>query len=289
MSATLAPQLLNGLCDDAAVFPPGSLPLDRALVAHLRHRSGAHSALVGPLVLAAKDLEALTALVGDLDPGSVDLALTVPLVAVAPTLRAVAAVPQVRLEALEVALDAGTAPDDAVPALREALLAGDPVPEDLAVYVEVPRHARRDGVLSALAGTELLAKFRTGGVTADLYPDEDELAASVVAAVAAGVPFKATAGLHHAVRNTDPATGFEQHGFLNLLAATGAALRRAPVAKVAEVLADRDGASVARRVGDLPVAVRDAFRSFGTCSVAEPVVELADLGLLDPTITEDLA
>jgi len=31
------------------------------------------------------------------------------------------------------------------------------------------------------------------------------------------VLFKSTAGLHHAPRNADPPTGFEQHGFRNLL------------------------------------------------------------------------
>jgi hypothetical protein len=93
------------------------------------------------------------------------------------------------------------------------------------------------------------------------------------------VPFKATAGLHHAVRNTDPETGFEQHGFLNLLLATDAARAGAEEAEVAAALADRDGTRVAARVRDLAPGVRESFRSFGTCSILEPVEELAALGL----------
>lgn len=119
---------------------------------------------------------------------------------------------------------------------------------------------------------------------AHLYPSPDELAAGIAAVVDAGVPFKATAGLHHPVRNTDPETGFHQHGFLNLLLATDAALAGRPVAELAAVLADRDAPSVASRVAGLgatrTAAVRAAFLSFGTCGITDPLSELADLGLL---------
>lgn len=119
---------------------------------------------------------------------------------------------------------------------------------------------------------------------AHLYPSPDELAAGIAAVVDAGVPFKATAGLHHPVRNTDPETGFHQHGFLNLLLATDAALAGRPVAELAAVLADRDVPSVASRVAGLgatrTAAVRAAFLSFGTCGITDPLSELADLGLL---------
>ncbi|RZD92947.1 hypothetical protein C0Q65_30390, partial [Streptomyces albidoflavus] len=156
------------------------------------------------------------------------------------------------------------------------------------VYVEVPRDRRRAGLIAALADSPFLAKFRTGGVRAELYPDERELARAVLLAVRAQVPFKATAGLHHAVRNTDPRTGFEQHGHLNLLAATGAALNGAGEEEVVAVLAERDATTVAGLVRALSPEVRTAFRSFGTCSLAEPVGELAALGLLDPDLTKDL-
>jgi hypothetical protein len=148
------------------------------------------------------------------------------------------------------------------------------------VYVEVPRDARGPEIIEWLRG-RYRAKFRTGGVRAELYPSVDELAANIAAAVRAGVPFKATAGLHHALRNTDPETGFVQHGFLNLLIATDALLRGGSEADAAALLAERDGAIVAARVlaVDAPAA-RAAFTSFGTCSVTEPLGELIELGII---------
>ena len=152
------------------------------------------------------------------------------------------------------------------------------------VFVEIPRDERRPEIIAALPGTRYKAKFRTGGVKAELYPDEAELAAAIKAVVDARVPYKATAGLHHAIRNTDPQTGFEQHGFLNLLLATEAALNGAEEAELIRRLADRDGAAIAERVAaldpDQVTAVRAAFRSFGTCSISDPLTELVELGLL---------
>jgi predicted xylose isomerase-like sugar epimerase len=152
------------------------------------------------------------------------------------------------------------------------------------VVVEVPRDERRQAVVDALAAAGIAAKLRTGGTSAELYPDEHELATAVHALVTAEVPFKATAGLHHALRNTDPETGFEQHGFLNVMVATDAALRGADVEELAVLLAERDRARVVEQVRTLADNVasraRTAFTSFGTCSITEPVEELAALGLL---------
>ncbi|MEE1758753.1 MULTISPECIES: hypothetical protein [unclassified Streptomyces] len=278
------PPLLAGLFDDAAVFPPGNLPLEEAVQAHVAHKQSAHARLVGAFVLAAQDLDRLAGLTAGLPAGSFDLSVTVPLSGVSDALTAARRIPAVRLVGVEVAVPDGVAAGTVVPALTEAI--DDDT--DLTVHVEVPRDARREALLAALAGTPYLAKFRTGGIRADLHPDERELAASVLAATRSGVAFKATAGLHHALRNTDPKTGFEQHGFLNLLVTTDAALRGAEEAELVRLLADRDSDRVAARVRSLSPRVRDLFRSFGTCSLAEPAVEAAQLGLLPATTTADL-
>jgi hypothetical protein len=239
--------------------------------------------LVGPFIVSAVDLPSLGPLLVGAEDGSFEVAVTVPEPSRLPAaLAAAASVPQVRVVALEVAVPIGVDPAQVVPTLDAAVAdhAG------LEVYVELPRDERRTALLTALVGSAHHAKLRTGGVRADLYPDEDELAAAVVACVAAGVAFKATAGLHHAVRNTDPATGFEQHGFLNVILAVDAAHRGASTDEVAAILAERDADAVAARVarlGERAGVVRDAFRSFGTCSIEDPRDELTALGLLDPT------
>jgi hypothetical protein len=284
-TTTPVPTLLARLCDDAAVFPPGSLSLAEAVPAHLGHRTAAYGDVVGPLVVALKDLPELATVTSDLPPASLDLAVTLPSPAhPGEALRTAAAIPAARLVALEVAVPDCLHTAAVVPMLAEALT-GHP---DLTVYVEVPRDERRDELFAELAEAPYLAKLRTGGVRADLYPGEGELAAAIVSAVLHGVPFKATAGLHHAVRNTDPATGFEQHGFLNVVAATAAAIAGAGVDDVAAVLAERDRDRLAELVQAAGPRTREVFRSFGTCSIAEPVAELTALGLLDDDLAEDV-
>ncbi|CCH87893.1 conserved protein of unknown function [Modestobacter italicus] len=98
------------------------------------------------------------------------------------------------------------------------------------------------------------------------------------------MPVKCTAGLHSAVRHTDPATGFRHHGFLNLLAACDALAAGEPAASAERWLAEDDGAALATAVRtwspDRGARARAVFRSFGTCSVLEPVEDLVALGLL---------
>ncbi|GAA3722133.1 hypothetical protein HDA32_002167 [Spinactinospora alkalitolerans] len=281
------PAFARRLCDDAAVFPPGLAPLADAVPAHAHHAASAHAGLVGPLVVAAAGLDELARLLPAPDGDRLDLAVTVPSGPghVGAALAAVEALP-VHLRALEVAVPDGTDAPELLAALDRACSGA--AAQRAEVFVEVPRDDRRAQIIAALPSTRYRAKLRTGGVRAELYPDEAELAAAIAAVVGAGVPFKATAGLHHAVRNTDPETGFEQHGFLNVLLAADAALRGADAAELAGVLAERDAAAVAARVAGLDearaAAARAAFASFGTCSISDPLTELVGLGLLPASV-----
>lgn len=290
--------LFDRLLDDAAVFPPGNLPLAEAVPAYLRHKQSSYADLVGPFVVAPKHLDELREVTAQLPVDSLSISLTVPIehmvVAQAMALR----IPAVALDSIELTMPADLPVDHYGSRIQDACFDEEPHREPLdpaiaalpivgerrpcILYVEVARDDRRDTVVRDLGGYAPYrrAKFRTGGVTADLYPDETELAESILSAVRHAVPFKATAGLHHAIRNTDPTTGFEQHGFLNLLIATAKARAGAKVEEVVEALAERDPSRIVAGVRDLSNDVRDSFCSFGTCSIAEPVDELCALGLL---------
>lgn len=277
MSAPGVPGFAVGLFDDAAVFPPGSAPLPAAIDAHMAYRSAWFAAAVGPLVVAEPALP-------DFRAARCDLAVVVTFPAGPAGLPAVVEAGDLDLRAVEIAPPPDADPDGLVTDIETAL-AGRAVQ----AAVELPRDERRDAVLARLVETPHRAKLRTGGGRADLYPNEDELAATIHAVLAAGVPFKATAGLHHAVRNTDPQTGFEQHGFLNVLLAVDAALDGADPTALAGILADRDGPRIAGRIGEWDAErsarARAAFTSFGTCSVEEPLADLADLGLTERTVS----
>ncbi|BCY07017.1 hypothetical protein [Actinoplanes sp. L3-i22] len=270
--------LFAGLFDDAALFPPGNAPMAGAVPAHRRALAGPHGDLLGPFVVPAARLAEIGA---HLDPAGppLDLALITSPADLPAAAGKIAQNPGLRLVTVEasVAVD-GAQAHSAVRALATALA------PDVPRAVEIPRTGGRDEVLDAIAGTGCRAKLRTGGVRADLFPPAAELAATIRACAARGIAFKCTAGLHNAVRHTDPATGFDHHGFLNVLLAAGdlddaeAHLRRTDAAAMAAELGGWSAAEVAH--------ARSVFTSFGTCDVAEPVHDLARLGLLPERITQ---
>jgi hypothetical protein len=276
--------LLAALVDDAGLFPPESLPMADALARHradeaagypmLSHRFLCPASRIGELRtewarLAAEGGEGRLRLGVILDTGVDGLDAVAAEVAEDPLLA---------LEMVEVPAPSA----EAVEAALGALAGFEP-----AAFVEGPRSL--DWVKAVAGAGEQSgrlrgAKVRCGGARAELFPTPEELAAFVCACFEHGVPFKATAGLHGAVRHRDEQTGFVHHGFLNLVLGAVVAAMGATVGDVAVVLAATDGpalAAEARAVSERAMSAgRLLFRAYGSCSTSEPREEAAALGLL---------
>ena len=239
--------LLAQLIDHAPLFPPASLPLDEALAEDRRVRATQSGWLVNRFVAPASKLPELAG-----EP----LRLSVVLDS--------AGLPPAdsRIEAVE-----------APPGVDPEVLV-DAAPE---VYVELPPG---DDVfrIDQLAALGFRAKVRCGGQS---VPRPAALAELIWFCRRTGVPFKATAGLHHPVRAGD------EHGFLNLLAAAvfgdeQDALEdedREAFSLTADEFSWRDRTAGAEEIARVR---RELFVGFGSCSAQEPIDELVALGLLPP-------
>jgi len=240
--------VLERLIDHAALFPPASMSLPDALDEDRQARESQYGWIVDRFVVPAAKLAEL------------------------PTERPALSVALSSLD--DVALLDGAADVEAVelvlPSARP--LSADLVaaysalrPLDVETYFElVFDDGWRDDVPAAIGAVAAIGgrvKLRCGGA---FVPSIEQIGLVVACCRDAGVPFKATAGLHHPMRRG------EEHGFLNLLAAA-----TAPLDRIEEVLAEEDGSAL-----ELEEASREVFVGFGSCSWREPVEELQELGML---------
>lgn len=292
MSTGAQTALFTGLVDDATIFPPGNAPLPEALTAHRRHAEAWYGQVLGPFLISDTRAGELARLL-DADPRAEPLLVSMVVSggagALEPALIWAETTTSVTLASIEIALR--DEDELARNARRVATILHGSVPDEVLVFIELPRVGdvsestwMRAAEVVAESGHRL--KLRTGGEVAGAHPDGPELARAIASALDLEVPFKCTAGLHHAIRNTALGTGFEQHGFLNVALATRAVLAGADSDDVVRALADRDGASIASAGASLSAdeaaRLRRWFISFGSCSVDEPVQELVELGLLTP-------
>ena len=276
MPSSLGKPLLTALVDDAAVFPPGSAALEDAVPAHAGHRESWYAPLIGPLLIPVTDLDAFRALappgtgvglVGE--PGAIESALG-----------------DLPGGTRQIESPVAKRGEDPLPGVERLAALMRKNEEPWQWYFELPLAWGLMSALDAVAalraeGLPAAAKFRTGGLAAELFPSPVELAAVICACRDRDLPFKLTAGLHHAIRHTDAETGLVHHGFLNILVAVLAAADGAEPADLAGTLAATDAYPLADQARAALDRERPLGVGFGSCSVQDPVADLAALGLLD--------
>jgi hypothetical protein len=282
--------LLRSLIDYAGLFPPAGLRMADAVVNYARYKNGANAWALGRFILPAARLDEfescfapdrkpwhLSVLVGQ-NPAE-DLARVAEFNA------------RHRHAAVIDALEAKAANPSAISELRAQ------VPESILLYFEVANGEDPRPLIQAVAAAHSRAKIRTGGLTQEMFPSEQQIVSFLAACVEANVAFKATAGLHHPLRCLKPLT-YEKdaprgtmHGFLNLFLAVAFLLDGLPSEQLQQLLLDDDAGHFdfedglvtwrGRRLKQARLLESRALAaSFGSCSFEEPMEDLALLSLL---------
>jgi hypothetical protein len=267
--------LLRESVDYAGMFPPAGLSIGDAMTMYKRYRASADGWLVGMFVVSAERL-------ADLDPavGPVSVVLNTP---------SAAAVEHVLSSNADIQIAALEFRPVAPGQVAEICAA---VPDDIQAYFEIPPDHDLERRLDEVATYGGLAKIRTGGLTPDAFPHASAIFRFLHACRHRGLAAKATAGLHHAVSGCYPLTyeaaspSAPMYGFLNVCAAAALVNMDATEDDVLRALSESSSGAYqfddewmewrGRRfsTNDLRTMRQALFRSFGSCSLREPIDEL---------------
>ena len=262
--------LLAGAIDYAGLFPPAALSLAEAVAEYRRLRD---EPLVGRFVCPAAQVNEVPADFPIVAIGRGDdllAGLRADLAAVAA--RGGVAALETKVPADLLAYDSRLR--DLLAALAEAAVIGR-----VAIFFEAsPDDAELlDRLLMALQETPFASpvgyKLRCGPRT----PSASRVALAPALCLHAGVPVKATAGLHQPLPR-----GEGEHGFINLLVAGVLGQNGAPATAIQEILEEREASAFAfsdaglvwrdraASVAQIERARRTAVLSIGSCSIDEP-------------------
>lgn len=289
--------LLHELIDYAGLFPPAALDMPTAVANYAAYRREPHAALLGRFVVPATRLDALaTAARPQFEESAPAAPWRISALGGADLAADLAAIQAFNQQQAGLALiDTIEVRAAEVIEIEQTLAA---LPAWLTAYVELPLSAELDRLIPALARLGGRAKVRTGGTTADAFPATADLVRFIQSCGAAGVPFKATAGLHHPLRAVqrltyapDSPSGL-MYGFLNVFLTAALVRVGADATEAAALLEERDPGAL--RFDDDGVRWRDrrvpldtlaevrqhVALSFGSCSFQEPVDDLKAIHLL---------
>jgi hypothetical protein len=299
MADTALRTLLAGSIDYAGLFPPAGLDMAASVRQYADYRSHPDAWALGRFVVPSARLAELEREAAPFAPAAPPAGsradpwgLSALLGADAPRelealgefncRHAAAGAPALSADVVEARADSVEAVD--------RLLAA--VPRWAQAYVEIPLDRDPVPLVAAIARRGGRAKARTGGITPEAFPSAEAVARFLRACTDAGVPFKATAGLHHPLRAEyrltyapDSPRG-TMFGFLNVFLAAAFVHHGMGNADVVRLLEERSpevirfaGNAVEWRghrldQGAIAAARATGIVAFGSCSFTEPVGEL---------------
>ncbi len=277
-----AQALLTGCIDYAGLFPPAGLDLATTLREYERYREGADAWALGRLVLPAGSLAGFRAHV---PPTARDWPLSLLL---GPEWEN-----DLRLaEQLGIPIKMIEFKPAEVAQIAEV---HSLVPAGTRIFFEVGTGGESAGFFSAIAEVGACAKIRTGGVVSGAIPSAVEVVRFVSCCAQRRIAFKATAGLHHALRAIHPLTyhaGGDRapmHGFVNVILAASMLYAGGDPEQAIALLEDdchtnfwTDAEDVYWRDQSFPTEVlaetrKKGMLSFGSCSFTEPLAELRQM------------
>lgn len=289
-----AREFLSGIVDYAGLFPPASLDMKSAVSAYAGYHAGDDHDLLGRFVIPWKRLEEFASEADALatasnDPWQLSVIGSAEYDEVRRAIEQFnASMKGARCDTVETSV---TSKDDVARAVAA-------FPEPFQLYLEIAPSSDPHELITEISNTAASAKLRTGGVVETAIPTPEQVYRFICECVNEGVPFKATAGLHHLIRGTYPLT-YEpvsptatMYGFLNIFLAAAFCAAGSSESAVLSVLEETHPAAF--RFDETGVWWRDHFvvyeqlavvrqtvaTSFGSCSFTEPVTEARNFQII---------
>jgi len=285
-----AETLLRRIVDYAGLFPPAALPMEVAVRNYQKYLDGDESFILGSFVVPAARFDAFSAAFEASCCDEQEAPWTISIVCAGETAQDVAAIEEFQQGAVFIGSLEAKASD--ARAARETL---ERLPAARSRYVEFPPEKAAD-ILPVLSEYGARAKIRMGGVTTESVPSPETVARFLNACAREQVAWKATAGLHHAVRGIRElqpgGPRAPMHGFVNLFLAGAIAFFGASEAALLRTLKEEHPAAFRAEdelirwhdntlTTDQLEQVRSGFAiSFGSCSFAEPIDDAKAMGWL---------
>lgn len=281
--------LLAGVIDYAGTFPPAGLSLAAAIDNYARMLASPEGWLLGRFIVPAGSLREFDEKASTVTGAIVDVSVVL---GVHPLAHFGDAITYAERERRHYRIASFEFPPLSTAEMRDL---STRVPSTIEAFFEVPIDGQLESRVQMIATIGAFAKVRTGGVAPGAFPTPDGLVRFMEACMDAGVAFKATAGLHHALRGCYPLTydagsaTDTMHGFLNVAVAAAVLYCGMDSSHAVDALRqegfdfDNEGVVYKGRIftaAQLADARQRFFRSFGSCSVDEPAHELARLQLL---------